>query len=100
MNKFLGRQKTPPANPAEPKEPTTPVKSTQTTPSRPAIPPVASISAIAASKGPAVWRRKRLIILTAVAATVIVLLAIPGLLTRPHPSVGRSAANDYAEAIK
>jgi len=100
MDKLLGRHESTPAKPAEPKEPTTPVKSTQTTPSRPAIPPVASISAIAASKEPAVWRRKRLIILTAVAATVIVLLAITGLLTRPHPSVGRSAANDYAEAIK
>ena len=59
-----------------------------------------SISAIAASKEPAVWRRKRVIIVTAVAATVIVLLAITGLLTRPHLSVGRSAANDYAEAMK
>ena len=59
-----------------------------------------SISAIAASKEPAVWRRKRVIIVTAVAATVIVLLAITGLLTRPHLSVGRSAANDYAEAVK
>jgi len=57
-------------------------------------------SAIAASKEPAVWRRKPLIIVTAVAATVIVLLAITGLLTRPHLSVGRSAANDYAEAMK
>jgi len=37
---------------------------------------------------------------TAVAATVIVLLAITGLLTRPYLSVGRSAANDYAEAMK
>jgi hypothetical protein len=57
-------------------------------------------SAIAASKEPAVWRRKRLIIVTPVAATMIVLLAITGLLTRPHLSVGRSAANDYAEAMK
>jgi hypothetical protein len=100
MDELFGRQESTPAKPAKPKEPTTPVKPTQTTQSRPAIPPVASISAIAASKEPAVWRRKRLIIVTAVAATVIVLLAITGLLTRPHPSVGRSAANDYAEAIK
>jgi len=100
IDKLLARQESTPAKPAGPKEPTTPVKSTQTTPSWPAIPPVAPISAIAASKEPAVWRRKRLIIVTAVAATVIVLLAITGLLTRPHPSVGRSAANDYAEAMK
>ena len=89
MDKLLGRQESTPAKPAEPKEPTTPVKPTQTTQSRPAIPPVASISAIAASKEPAVWTRKRLIIVTAVAATVILLLAIIGLLTRPHLSVGR-----------
>ena len=100
MDKLLGRQERTPAKPAGPKEPATPVKPTQTTQSRPAIPPVASISAIAASKEPAVWRRKRVIIVTAVAATVIVLLAITGLLTRPRLSVGRSAANDYAEAMK
>src|SRR4029077_14739061 len=94
MDKLLGRQESTPAKPAGPKEPTTPVKPTQTTQSRPAIPPVASISAIAASKEPAVWRRKRLIIVTAVAAIVIVLLAITGLLTRPYLSVGRSAAKD------
>jgi len=97
MGKLLGRQESTPSKLAGPKEPATPVKSTQTTQSRPAIPPVASI---AASKESAVWRRKRVIIVTAVAATVIVLLAMTGLLTGPHLSVGRSAANDYAEAMK
>jgi hypothetical protein len=85
MDKLLTRHENAPPNPAEAKEPTTPVKPTQTTESRRAIPPVASISAIAALKEPAVWRRKRLIIVTAVGATVILLLAITGLFTRPHP---------------
>jgi TonB family protein len=71
---------------------TTPVKSTQTAQSRPAIPPVASISAIAASKEPAVWRRKRLIIVTALGATgiLLLLLTIRPLLTRPQRSLTRS----------
>src|SRR5262245_39820250 len=85
MDKLLAPQGSIPSKPTEPKEPMTPVKPTQTTESRRAIPPVASISAIAALKEPAVWRRKRLIIVTAVAATVILLLAITGLFTRPHP---------------
>src|SRR5262245_10882311 len=67
---------TPVALPAEPpsvrppdsKDRTTPVKSSQTTP---AIPPVASISAIAALKEPAVWRRKRLIIVTTIGAILV-----------------------------
>jgi hypothetical protein len=67
------------------------VKSTQTTQSRPAIPPVASISAIAASKEPAVWRKKRLITVTAGGAIVMLLLTITVLLTRRHSSVGPSA---------
>ncbi len=83
--------------PAEPKEPTTPVKPTQTTQSPPATPAVASISAIAALKESAVWRRKRLILVSAVGATVILLLAIPWLLTRPHPSVGPSEPSKPAE---
>ena len=85
MDKLLRRHENAPPNPAEAKEPTTPVKPTQTTESRRAIPPVASISAIAALKEPAVWRRKRLIIVTAVGATVVLLLAITGLFTRHHP---------------
>jgi hypothetical protein len=108
MDKLLARQESTPSKPAEPKEPTTAVKSTQATQSQPAIPPVAPISAMAASKEPAVWTRKRLITVAAVGATVILLLlAITGLLTRPHPSlttphpsVEPSAENDYAEAIK
>jgi hypothetical protein len=92
------------------------MKSTQTTQPQRTIPPAASISAIAALKEPAVWRRKRLITVTAVAAMVILLLLlmISALLTRPHPSlttshpspttpypsVGPSAENDYAEAMK
>ena len=88
MDKLLARQKSIPSKPAEPKEPATPVKSTQTTQSRPANPPVA----------PAVWRRKRLIIVTAVGATVIILLlAITWLLTRPPPSVGPSEPSNPAE---
>ena len=87
MDKLLARQESTPSKPAEPKEPTTPVKSAQTTPSQPAIPPVALVSAIAASKKPAVSRRKRLITVSAVGATVILLLAITGLLTRPRPSL-------------
>src|SRR5215831_10082603 len=54
---------------------------------------------VAALKEPAVWR-KRLVIVSAVGAIVILLLTIAGLLTRPHPSVGPSAENDYAEATK
>jgi uncharacterized protein len=107
MEKLLARQESTPSKPAESKEPTLPPKSTQTTQSEPAIPPVASISAKAALKEPAVWRRKRLITVTAVGATVILLLAITVLLTRPHPSLNRphpsvepSAENDYAEAVK
>jgi TPR repeat protein len=68
--------------------------------SQPAIPPVASISAIAASKEPAVWRRKRLIIVTAGGATVMLLLTITVLLTRSHRSIDSSAEKDYAEAMK
>ena len=91
------------------KEPTTPMKLTQTTQAQPTIPPATSISAIAALKEPVVWRKKRLITVTAVAAMVILLLLlmISSLLTRshpspttPHPSVGPSAENDYAEAMK
>jgi len=88
MDKLLGRQQSTPSKPVEPKEPATPVKSTQATQSRPANPPVA----------PAVWRRKRLIIVTAVGATVIILLlAITWLLTRPPPSVGPSEPSNPAE---
>src|SRR5262245_40840866 len=58
------------------KDSTTPVKSTQTTP---AIPPVVSISATAALKEPPVWRTKRLITVTAVGATVLLLLTIAAL---------------------
>ena len=47
------------------KVPTTPMKSTQTTQPQPTIPSAASISAIAALTEPAVWRRKRLIRVTA-----------------------------------
>jgi hypothetical protein len=97
MDKLLARQESTPSKPAEAKEPTPPVKSTQTTQSQPAIPPVASISAIAASKEPAVWRRKRLIIVSAVGATAILLLAITWSLTRPHPSVGPSEPSKPAE---
>src|SRR6266496_2177474 len=93
---------TPAAPPAEPasvtppdsKDRTMPVKSTQTTP---AIPPVVSSSLIAALKEPAVWIRKRLIIVIAVAATVVLLLAITWSLTRPHPSVGTSEPSKPAE---
>src|SRR5262249_26239434 len=80
--------------PPDSKDRTTPVKSTQTTP---AIPPVVSSSLIAALKEPAVWRRKRLIILTAVGATVVLLLAITWSLTRPNPSVGPSKPSTPAE---
>ena len=86
MDKLLARQESTPSKPAEPKEPTTPVKSTQKTQSQPAIPPVAPISAIAASKAPAVWRRKRLIIVSAVGAIVILLLVIAGFLIGPNRS--------------
>src|SRR5206468_2820052 len=97
MDKLLARQESTSSKPDEPKEPTTPVKSTQ---SQPAIPPVTSISPVAASKEPAVWRRKRLITVTAGAATVMLLVAITVLLTRLHTSLGPSAENDYAEAMK
>jgi hypothetical protein len=95
MDKLLTRQESTPSKPTEAKEPTTPVKSTQTTQSQPVIPPVASISAIAASKEPAVWKRKRLIIATAVAATVILLLTIAWLLTRPNPFRNAVDIADY-----
>ena len=93
---------TPVAPPAEPasirspdsKDRTTPVKSTQTTP---VIPPVVSSSLVAALKEPAVWIRKRLIIVAAIAATVVLLLAITWSLTRPHPSVGPSEPSKPAE---
>jgi hypothetical protein len=98
MDKLLARQESTPSKPAEPKERTPPVKPTQTTESRPAIPSVASISAIAASKEPALWTRKRLIIVTAIGATVILLLlAITGLLTRPRPKV-RKEVDLYQKA--
>jgi TIR domain len=58
----------PSVRPQESKDRTTPVKSTQTTP---AIPPVASMSAIAALREPTVWRRKRLIIVTAIGAMLV-----------------------------
>jgi len=73
------------------KDATPPVKSTQTTQSQPPISPAASISAIAASKEPGVWGRKRLIIATAGGATVLLLVAISVLLTRPHPPVSKAA---------
>jgi hypothetical protein len=99
MDKLLARQESTASKPAEPKEPTPPVKPTQTTESRPTIPSVASISAIAASKEPAVWTRKRLIIVTAVGATVILLLlAITGLLTRLHPFRKTADTADYQKA--
>ena len=101
MDKLLARQESTRSKPAEPTEPTPPVKPTQTTESRPAIPSVASISAIAASKEPAVWTRKRLIIVTAVGATVILLLlAITGLLTRPHPFRKAADTADYQKAAE
>jgi hypothetical protein len=96
---LLARQESTASKPAEPKEPTPPAKPTQTTESRPTIPSVASISAITASKEPAVWTRKRLIIVTAVGTTVILLLlAITGLLTRPHPFRKTADTADYQKA--
>src|SRR5260370_19623584 len=77
---------------ATPKDPTTQ--------SQPAIPPVAAISAIAASKEPAVWRRKPLIMVAGGATAALLLLTITVLLTRPHPSIDPSAEKDYAEAMK
>ncbi len=71
-----------------------------TTQSQPAIPPVAAISAIAASKEPAVWRRKPLIMVAGGATAALLLLTITVLLTRPHPSIDPSAEKDYAEAMK
>jgi len=53
------------------KAPTTPVKSIQMTP---ASAPVASIPSITAPKEPAVWTPKRLIIVTAVGTTAVLLL--------------------------
>jgi hypothetical protein len=84
MDKLLARKESTPSKTAEPKESTTPIKSTQRTQSQPAIPRVASISAIAASKEPAVWTRKRLIIVTAGGAAVMLLFTITVLLMRPH----------------
>jgi hypothetical protein len=100
MEKLLARHETTPSKSAEPKEPTPPMKSTQTTQSQPAIPPVASVSAIAASKEPAVWTRKRLITVTAVAAMVILLLlvTITLLLTGPHPSLTTPHPSDKPSA--
>jgi hypothetical protein len=69
MDKLLARQESTPADAGESKVPTTPVKSTRPTQSQQAVPSVVSISAIAASKEPAVWTRKRLIIVAAVGAT-------------------------------
>jgi peptidoglycan/xylan/chitin deacetylase (PgdA/CDA1 family) len=97
LDKLLARQASTPSTPAESKE-TTPVKSTQTTQSQPAIPPVPSISAIADSKEPVVWTRKRMVMVTAVGATVVLLLAMAGLLTRPHPPV-RKAASTSPESV-
>ncbi|OLE75483.1 MAG: hypothetical protein AUG74_03225 [Bacteroidetes bacterium 13_1_20CM_4_60_6] len=85
-----GRERSQQDSVASAKDPTTQVKSTQTTESQPPISPVASISAIAASKKPAVWRRRGLIIVTAVGATVMLLVTITVLLTRPHPSVRKA----------
>jgi Skp family chaperone for outer membrane proteins len=91
MDKLLARQESKTSKPAEPKELTTPVKSTQTAQFEQAVSSAASISAIAASKQATVWRRKRLIIVTAVGATVILLFAITVLLTfkqtekKPNP---------------
>src|SRR5215472_10109025 len=68
MDKLLARQESTPSTPTESKEPTLPVKSTQSTQSQPVIPPVASISAMTALKEPALWTRKRLIIVAAVGA--------------------------------
>jgi len=82
------------------KDPTTPAKSTQTTRSQPPISPAASISAIAASKEPALWRRKRLIIVTAGGATVLLLIAITALLTRPHPPVRKAASTSPEPVLK
>jgi hypothetical protein len=90
MDKLLARQESRPAKAGESKVPTTPVKSTPTTQSQPPISPVASISSIAASKEPAVWRRKRLIMVIAGGATVMLLVTITVLLTMPHPSVRKA----------
>jgi hypothetical protein len=101
MDKLLARQESTPAKAGEPTEPTPPVKSTRTTQSQQAVPSVASISAIAASKEPAVWTRRRLIIVTAVGATVILLLlAITLLLTRPHPFRKAADTADYQKAAE
>ncbi len=97
MDKLLARQESTPSKLAELKEPTPEVKSTQLRQSQPPISPVVSISAIAASKEPAVWRRKRLIILTAGGATVMLLVTITVLLMRPRPSV-RKAPELYQQA--
>jgi hypothetical protein len=77
------------------KDPTTPAKSTQTTP---AIPLVASIPAITASGEPAVWTRKRLIIVAAVGIALVLLLGIARQLTTPH-SFRNAADRPNAEEI-
>ena len=87
MEKLFAPQESTPSKPAEPKEPTPPMKSTPPTTPPPAIPPVASTPAIATFKEPAGWKRKRLIIVTAIGATVILLLAITGAFMRRHESV-------------
>jgi hypothetical protein len=80
------------ATPVAPaKGPTTAVKSAQITQ---AVPPGASISAVAASKEPALWRRKRLITVTAGGAAVLLLFTITVLFMRPHISVRKTAALD------
>jgi TPR repeat protein len=97
MDKLLARQESTPAKAGESKVPTTPVKSTRKTQSQPAIPRVTSISAIAALKEPALWTRKRVIIVTAVGATAILLLAITGSLMRRHATVSPSGLSKAAE---
>jgi TPR repeat protein len=97
MDKLLAHQETTRSKPAKPKDLTTPVKSTQTTQSRPAISPVASISASAVSRERAIWTPKRLVIVTAVGALVILLLAITWSLTRSHPSIGPSELSTPTE---
>ena len=87
MEKLFAPQESTPSKPAEPKEPTPPMKSTPPTTPPPAIPPVASIPAIATFKEPAGWKRKRLMIVTAIGATGVLLLAITGSFMRRHESV-------------
>src|ERR1700730_18551076 len=76
------------------------VKSTEATQSHPAIAQVASIFGSAGSKEPAVWTRKRLIMVTGSGAGVLLLFTLTVLLTRSHRSTDSSAEKDYAEAMK